>query len=34
MKGLMDRCASHEMALGCLREKLGANETEVQELLA
>ena len=34
MKGLMDRCASHEMALGCLREKLGANETKVQELLA
>ena len=34
MKGLMDRCTSHEMALGRLREKLGANETEVQELLA
>ena len=34
MKGLIDRCVSHEMVLGRLREKLGAKETEMQELLA
>ena len=34
MKGLMDHCVSHETVLGYLREKLGAKETEVQELLA
>lgn len=34
MKGLMDHCVSHKMVLGRLREKLGAKETEVQELLA
>ena len=34
MKGLMDLCISHETVLSCLREKLGAKETELQELLA
>ena len=34
MKGLMDHCVSYETVLGHLREKLGAKETEVQELLA
>lgn len=34
MKGLMDRCVSHEMVLGHLKEKLGAKEMEVQDLLA
>ena len=34
MKGLIDRCVSHEMVLGRLREKLSAKETEMQELLA
>ena len=34
MKGLMDHCVSHETALGHLKERLGAKETEVQELLA
>ena len=34
MKGLMDLCISYETVLSCLREKLGAKETELQELLA
>ena len=34
MKGLIDRCVSHEMVLGRLKEKLGTKETEMQELLA
>jgi len=34
MKGLMDCYVSHETILGPLREKLGAKETKVQELLA
>ena len=34
MKGLMDRCASHETMLGHLREKVEAKETEIRELMA
>ena len=34
MKGLMDRCVSHETVLGRLREKLDAKEIGLQELLA
>ena len=34
LKGLMDRCVSHETALGRLRERLGTKEIKVQELLA
>ena len=34
MKGLIDRCVSHETVLGRLKEKLGAKESEMQELLA
>ena len=29
MKGLMERCASHKMILGHLREKVEARETEL-----
>ena len=32
MKGLMDRYASHDMVLGCLKEKVEARETEIREL--
>ena len=34
MKGLMDRCVSQKTVVGRLREKLGAKETELQELMA
>ena len=34
MKGLMDRCVSQKTVVGHLREKLGAKETELQELTA
>ena len=33
MKGLIDRYVSHETVLGRLKEKLGAKETKMQELL-
>ena len=34
MKGLMDRCVSQEMVVACLKKKLSAKDTKVQELLA
>ena len=34
MKGLMDRCASHETVLGRLGEKVEAREMELCELMA
>ena len=34
MNGLMDRCVSQKTVVGRLREKLGAKETKLQELMA
>ena len=34
MKGLMDRCASYEIVLGHLREKVEAREMKLQEPMA
>ena len=34
MKGLIDRYASHETMLGCLKEKVEAREMEIRELTA
>ena len=34
MKGLMDRYATHEAMISCLREKVEAREMELRELMA
>ena len=34
MKGLMDRCMSHETMITCLREKVEAKDSELRELTA
>ena len=34
MKGLMDRCTSHEMVISRLREKVKAKDAELQKLTA
>ena len=34
MKGLMDRCTSHEMVISRLREKVEAKDAELQKLTA
>ena len=34
MKGLMDRCASHETVINHLRKKVEAKESDLRELIA
>ena len=34
LKGLMDRCTSHEMVISRLREKVEAKDAELQKLTA